>query len=100
MSGWEPKVFHKHGTERDEKGLSRQVGEWVIESGIPIPPTQNGKRRTGITPALRSMDVGDSVLVKDGAAWVASRISAFHAMSDMRFTTRATEDGMRIWRVE
>lgn len=99
MAGWEPKV-NKSRSERIKKPDTNHVGEWVIEKNIPIPPPQNGKRRTGLTAAIRSMEVGDSVLVTCGSTYVSSRISGFHATSDMRFVTRSADGGMRVWRVE
>lgn len=100
MAGWEPKTNKKHGASESATPLSARSGDWVIEKDIPIPPRSNGKIRTGLTALLRAMDIGDSVLVGSAAAWAYGPVSKFQSMNDVRFETRTTPDGLRIWRVE
>lgn len=75
---------------------------WVIEDNIPIPEQKQGRsyNRTGISKALKSMNVGQSTLAPDNAPWCMSRIGSLSVQTGMRFTTRTTDEGLRIWRVE
>lgn len=76
---------------------------WIIEDNIPIPEEKQGRqyRRTGISKALKSMSVGQSTLANGTAAsWALSRIGSLTVQTGMRFITRTTDDGLRIWRVE
>lgn len=100
MSGWEPKTNKKHGASKSSPTLSARSGDWMIEKDIPIPPRSTGKNRTGLTACLRAMEVGDSVNAGLANGAVYSRVSAFQGMNDVRFETRTTPDGLRIWRVE
>ena len=46
---------------------------WIIEDNIPIPEQKQGRsyNRTGISKALKSMNVGQSTLAPDNAPWCA-----------------------------
>ena len=70
-----------------------------IETGIPIPrQRRNGTR--SLSSALYTMKVGESVLVPEerGRALrtMASRISK---ETRRIYTTRTTEEGVRVWRI-
>lgn len=64
-----------------------------IEKGIPMPKAQ----KTGITDLLRSMQVGDSVLVtkKD-----AKSMLVINKRVEIKIATRkVSETEMRVWRI-
>jgi hypothetical protein len=71
-----------------------------VESGVPIPP-----KKSLLKPEdklrLSQMKVGDSRLIKGLTQQsVASRASRAWRNHGMRFTTRAVEGGVRVWRIE
>lgn len=70
---------------------------YAIEKNVPLPTKG---QKLGITSALRSMSVGDSVLFPDRKT--ASELGTFFAnLKPMKFTTRKTpEGGLRVWRIE
>jgi hypothetical protein len=87
-----------------------ETGAWLIDKDIPIPPP-----RSGIPHFIRypfaSMEVGDSHLElvgDDYAPDVRSRLcSAAYAFRHRRpehstwvFSTRTSDQGVRIWRVK
>lgn len=83
--------LHKVSTDLS----SRWVGDFLIESGIPIPESQ---ARTGLSAALRALKVGDSLVVKDKKA---SSVHAYAVRVGIRIKTKTEEDGTaRIWRIE
>lgn len=100
MSGWEPKTNKKHCELQCGSSEPQIPDGWVIEKNVPIPPRSTGRNRTGLTACLRAMDVGDSVNAGLANGAVYSRVSAFQGMNDVRFETRTTPEGLRIWRVE
>lgn len=64
-----------------------------IEKGIPMPKA----RKTGITDLLRSMQVGDSVLVtkKDARSML-----VINKRVEIKIATRkVSETEMRVWRI-
>lgn len=65
----------------------------AIEKGVPIP---DNRIKTGLYPALRSMDVGDSVFIAGAKKNVAT--AAFSKHRPRTFTLRKVEGGIRIWR--
>ncbi len=80
--------------------VPRQVGNFFIESGIPIPEKQAPQVKTGLSQALRALEVGDSLLVRDKKA---SAVHAYAVRVGIRITTRVEKDGsgqVRIWRIE
>jgi hypothetical protein len=63
----------------------------VIEKNVPMPG-----RKTGVVAVLRSMEIGDSFI------WTKQRSSISNSIAvckPMRYTTRAVEGGVRVWRV-
>lgn len=76
---------------------------FTIEKSVPIPVP--GTVKTGVTNALKQMNVGDSVLIPMGVTnrnRLSSRFSEFaktKAGAGKRFTQRKTPDGYRIWRI-
>lgn len=78
------------------------VSDWIIEDGIAIPPKKTGRqaKRTGLTAALTSMKVRQSVLVKDMAIGdVTGRIGNIYRDTKKQFVTRSMPDGLRVWRL-
>ena len=67
--------------------------EYVIEKSIPIPM----QRGAAVYP-WAEMEVGDSILVTKASGRVAGR--SWGIRHNAKFTSRATENGFRIWRTE
>lgn len=73
--------------------------KYVVENGIKIPPVRKVTRKaygTGFAAALKTMGVGDSMLI--------SRLDQFSAnyvarRNGFKIVTRTMDDGIRIWRV-
>lgn len=77
--------------------------EWPIEKGIMIPlvDTTRTGRSVGLSNAMRKMGIGDSVFVsheRGGHLTAMTSISYVQHGSDLRFTRRTVEGGVRIWR--
>lgn len=74
-----------------------------IEHGLPIP--QPGTAKTGLTDALKRMDIGDSIFMPmevTNRNRLSSRFAEFartKAGAGKRFTQRKLLDGYRIWRI-
>lgn len=66
-----------------------------IENGIPVPQ----KKSDSLLGLLRRMEVGDSVLApkSDYARRVGYQVQVIE--KGKRFTTRAVDGGLRIWRI-
>ena len=72
----------------------RQVAGYVIDN-IFDPPKQ---RRYGLTAALRSMAIGESLLIKhEQRGHIGPTKALCHPM---RFTQSTMEHGIRLWRIE
>ncbi len=71
-----------------------------IEKNIPLPPGGSGSPKGSFSSVLRLMGVGDSVLVPARIAHPASIAKYVSLGTGYKFTTRKTEQGMRIWRIE
>lgn len=66
-----------------------------IEKNVPLPPSNNG---TGLSAVLRSMEIGDSVLVESTKK---NRLTAaFAKHAPRKFSQRKQEGGIRVWRKE
>lgn len=71
----------------------------TIEKNIPIPKHARGRRKNGIQPTMRRLQIGDSFLVEDpkgkgrGLATSAKNVG-------IKITTRSVEGGIRVWRIE
>ena len=77
-----------------------------IEKNIPVPPVQkigrSGKKHGGnnrLYP-FGEMEIGDSIFV-DLSNWKKARDAAFQygKRNNLKFTTRKTDCGVRIWRI-
>lgn len=69
----------------------------VIEKGIPIPSSQKGQF-SGMSKILKTMNIGDSILVDELKNTCVNAISAARS-AGIRVTTRkAPENKRRIWR--
>jgi hypothetical protein len=75
-----------------------------IEKGIPVPSSY-GRRFSPEAHSFAYMEVGDSVLIP----WVAEKAHLDTAAkwrqlvrnyTEMKFTTRSLDEGLRIWRIE
>jgi hypothetical protein len=68
------------------------MNDLVIEKGISIPP-----RKGRWMNALRSMEIGDSILfpldIQPSTFFIAAR------RSGIKITSRKMPDGLRVWRV-
>lgn len=69
-----------------------------IDKNIPVPSGYT-ERRTGISAALRSLKVGESILFKGKTrAGIASL--GCHVFGPGGCTTRLEDGGIRLWRVK
>lgn len=70
------------------------------EVGVPIPPSHT---RTGLTAALATLEVGESLFVPGGSYGrvynTAYQLAHRWPGGGLRFTTRQVEGGVRVWRV-
>jgi len=66
-----------------------------VEHGIPIPP----KRNSGITGLLRTLKIGDSVLIKGKSGQVLCN-TAQATFGSGNYATRSTNNGVRVWRLK
>lgn len=82
---------------------------WTVESGIPIPPKRSGGKKTpaektektGLSEALKSLAVGQSIHVTSLTRGQVTGVSTTVTRSwGYKFATRATDAGIRVWRVE
>ena len=69
---------------------------FIIETGIPIP---NKARATGLVPALRSLDIGQSLVMEEKS--YGSAVSWLKKKANMTFVRSSVGDGKcRVWRIE
>lgn len=86
--------------------MSKTNGELKIEKGIPIPAPVNKRvlrPPTPFTAALGALRVGESFLIKGRAAAsvrTSMRTWARRHAPTSRFTTRAVDGGVRVWRTK
>lgn len=67
-----------------------------IEKGIPIPP--KGNRMGGLVGAMRSLEVGDSLVLPSGSS--SNKPYATARDVGIKVTTRKQPDGsIRVWRI-
>ena len=68
-----------------------------IEKHIPIPPPSLNSEMRGLTEALNTMQVGDSIhLLRDD-----TKLSCYYSrIPNKKFTGRKTTSGVRVWRIE
>lgn len=81
------------------------MNDFVIEDGVPVPsePAAKGHshgRSTGLTNALRQMNVGQSILVRDGFFSGLPNIYRAAAKASKKIAIRRVEGGVRVWCVE
>ncbi len=71
---------------------------YIIEDGIPLPPTPRNHPRTATSQAMARMEVGQSFAIASNAEWqqVRGRLSI---MRPRRFSIRRQETGWRVWRI-
>ena len=67
--------------------------ELKTDTNIPPPPP---RRRTGVTAALRAMEIGDSLLLPI-LTWQANSY-AYRVLGKGNFRARKEHGGTRIWR--
>ena len=68
-----------------------------IETGIPIPPRSRGRQDKY---PWRTMAVGNSFIAKDAkSSSMSTLIAAAQKRNGHKYTRRAVEGGVRIWRV-
>lgn len=72
---------------------------YAIEDNVPLPPP--GEGRVTLPAVLRQMKPGQSVLVTDRKREsVLSQVAAMkRAYPATKWTTRRTEEGVRVWRI-
>jgi hypothetical protein len=76
------------------------MSTFKIEKTVPIPKTSG--KGGGIYP-FATMEVGDSFLIPDGSKninSVRSAVTQAARRNGRKFTTRLTDSGLRVWRIE
>ena len=68
----------------------------IIEKNIPIPAYSRSQKWKAITSR---MERGDSVLLENRTQACGLINSAKFIPFDMKFTTRKTSEGIRVWRI-
>ena len=66
--------------------------ELKIEKNVPIPK----RGRSGISAALKSMKVGDSMILPKQTAYT----QAYKVLGKGNCAVRSTADGVRVWRIK
>ena len=83
--------------------MTTQFANVVIQPGVPIPPPQGGKQRTGLADVMRGMGVGDSFSVPHNGGKPAKSFSGTAQALGFKICTRAlNENGtkvLRVWRI-
>jgi len=70
-----------------------------IDKNVPMP--KGSKELHPISAALRSMEVGDSVLIADKTrTQVQDYVRKARWTTGHRFAIRQAENGIRVWRIE
>lgn len=71
-----------------------------IEDNIPIPRKGPGKKAGSLTSTLCDLAIGQSVLVPGkNSSSIGSFIFCAKNKMGGKFTSRSTENGVRVWRV-
>lgn len=71
-----------------------------IDKGIPLPDLELLRVRTGVTDAMRKMEIGDSVLLGSVREAANAQSYASRKLKPKRFSMRTlTDKTARIWRV-
>jgi hypothetical protein len=68
-----------------------------IEKGIPLPESRGGKQAMKF-PELHTMDIGDSIRVREERETLSSACAYAKLKRGFRFTIRKDGDGFRVWR--
>ena len=80
-------------TKQPRERVFDGLGEFKIESGIPIPVT---RMKTGLTKALRKLKPGDSVFLPTQSAY---RL-AYKVLGRGNAVVRSEKHGYRVWRLK
>jgi hypothetical protein len=78
------------------------MSDYTIERGIPLPEKRKSGKGHGLARVLREMQPGESTLVKDRTQrnMATQACQAARSAADGRtYALRATDDGVRVWRV-
>lgn len=78
-----------------ESGNQEPENLGKIESGIPLPPRDTGRKRKY---PFGDMNVGDSMLMPKGSLHSAWRYARVHP--GFRFASRREGEYIRVWRIE
>ena len=80
------------------------MSDFVIEKGIPVPPSLRGKRYP-----FNEMEIGDSILIPCGGESVnferfRNRVTAYMSGArkenkELKLVSRKVEGGIRVWRI-
>jgi hypothetical protein len=76
--------------------MKRAPDAYKIESNIP--PPEVGKHN--VKYPWKKLKIGDSFLVKHPCASIPSQASTIGPRIGMKFVTRSSPEGVRVWRVE
>jgi uncharacterized protein (DUF2249 family) len=73
----------------------------VPEAGVPIPPRRD-RGDPNLHGLISALEVGQSVLIPKDIkhSRISCRCCVIAKRKDRKFTTRATNQGVRVWRVK
>ena len=73
------------------------MDEIKIEKDVPMPEF----RASGVTAALRKMDVGDSIFLRGKKSNnITTIVGILTKKTERKFMTRTVEGGIRVWRIK
>ena len=73
------------------------MDEIKIEKDVPMPEF----RASGVTAALRRMDVGDSIFLRGKKSNnITTIVGILTKKTERKFMTRTVEGGIRVWRIK
>jgi hypothetical protein len=70
----------------------------AIEPGVPMPARCTGQQLHIIRTTLDALNIGDSFLVPFSRKAYGRIFSHARRLTPKRFTTRKTDQGLRVWR--
>ena len=71
-----------------------------VEDNVPLPAASQGAA-SPLLVAIRAMSVGQSIFVPDmEAKKLAGFVNSAKRKTEKQFTTRNTDGGARVWRLE
>jgi hypothetical protein len=95
----QPKVKIEAKAQRKAREKWSHAAISKSEKGIPIPPRADDPN--GVSGRAKSLKVDESFFIADRVTRdVSPRLSLLHKSTKLRFTVRAMDGGVRVWRIK